>query len=189
MKLEPLKQWICDRCGQVVKSAEEGMVEWVLEKDETVLCYRAYGFHIIHHETSSPSGNCSMYRNHPKRADMHLHEFVGPKGLVLLCQFLDPSPGLDYKGAEVGDIREWLELVRRVQLPGGEDGRDLGLPVLGRHLRRVVSAQHGSVSGSERDRPSRLLYILAGESPEMSPRSTGGPRQSGKRGRRPTTEL
>ena len=66
MKLEPLEQWICDRCGQVIESPEQGMVEWLQEKDETVPYYRAYGFHIIHHDVYSPSApynNCHLYRD------------------------------------------------------------------------------------------------------------------------------
>ena len=126
MKLEPLNQWICDRCYQVIKSSEEGLVEWLMEKDEgTGIPLVAFGFRITHHAMSSPSaphGNCRLYRD--RGCDAHLREFVGSEGLAMLTHFLDPGPGeRDYKGPEVRSVREWLELFRRIQLPGYEEAR------------------------------------------------------------------
>ncbi|MDH5468489.1 MAG: hypothetical protein OEY25_13820, partial [Candidatus Aminicenantes bacterium] len=45
--LEPLKQWICDSCGQVIKTPEDGYVEWLVESEETSFSFQ-YGFKIIH---------------------------------------------------------------------------------------------------------------------------------------------
>ena len=46
MKLEPLTQWICDRCGQVVKSPEDDLLCWLHKTREGE--FKAHGFLIVH---------------------------------------------------------------------------------------------------------------------------------------------
>ena len=46
VKLEPLTQWICDRCGQVVKSPEDDLLCWLHKTREGE--FKAHGFLIVH---------------------------------------------------------------------------------------------------------------------------------------------
>ena len=34
--LEPLKQFICDKCGETIKSPRDGWVEWLEQGDDTM---------------------------------------------------------------------------------------------------------------------------------------------------------
>ena len=119
MEHQPPTQWICDRCRQVIESPEQGMVEWLQEVDESVPSVRAYGLRIIHHDQYSPSAphnTCRLHRG--EFCDMPLHDLVGPKGLQLLLEFLDPQPAAKYRGPQVRDLREWVNLVKRIHLRG-----------------------------------------------------------------------
>jgi hypothetical protein len=52
IKLKPLEQFICDYCGYVINSIEDGWVEWLTEITEDG--FREHGFKIVHHAPSSP---------------------------------------------------------------------------------------------------------------------------------------
>ena len=126
MKLEPSREWVCDSCYRVIKSAEDGAVEWLKDKDKDAGHYKAHGFKIIHNEISSPGhpcNTCSIYRSLPGKCEAALKEFVGTDGLVTLFHFLDPNPDLEYRGPAVREVRELLEFARRVQLPRYEEAR------------------------------------------------------------------
>ena len=126
MKLRPLKQWICDFCGEVIASPVDGWLEWLDDAD-----HRAHEFKIVHHFPASPqretrSNGCYHYSKHPDRADMHLDSFLGADGLAYLLSFID----IGYKeipshreGPRVRSTREWAELFRRLQLPYYEEAR------------------------------------------------------------------
>lgn len=115
MKLTPLKQWVCDRCREVIDSAEDGFMEWITDAE-----HKAHGFRIVHNHD-----RCFHYTDHMARADNHLEEYVGASGLIVMLAFLDPGPLLarKYKGPEVRDVRDWVEIVRRLHLPYYEEAR------------------------------------------------------------------
>jgi hypothetical protein len=124
MNLEPLKQWICDHCHEVIDRPEAGYLEWLY--DET---NHLYDFRLVHHLPASPlrkPGNegCYKYRNQPRCQHQHLARFLGPDGLVQLLGFLDISPrDTEEHGPEVRSTRELSELIRRLHLPHYEEAR------------------------------------------------------------------
>jgi hypothetical protein len=118
--LEPLKQWICDSCGQVIKSPEDGYVEWLVETEETMFSAQ-YGFKIIH------SGEeCTCYPQEDiSLNDAPLEFFLGGKGYLNLLSFLDIGPLLmkEYKGPRVKYLREFVEFIKRLTVPYYEEAR------------------------------------------------------------------
>ncbi len=124
VKLEPLKQWQCDSCGELIESPKDGWLEWLSDED-----HLAYGFKIVHHLPASPykdrrEEGCYHYDRHTRRMDTHLDEFLGEDGLAHLLMFLDVGVvDPDSKGPWVRDIREFVELTRRLATPYYEEAR------------------------------------------------------------------
>lgn len=123
--LKPLQQWFCDECGEIIESPDKGYIEWLANDD-----HKAHGFRIVHHATASPrhpDGDCYAYTNEIGRSDLSLDCFLGNVGLIRLLGFVDVgryhSP--DYRGPEVVDLREFVELFRRLWLPYYEEARFL----------------------------------------------------------------
>ncbi len=118
--LEPLKQWICDSCGQLIKCPEDGYVEWLVEGDDTPSNLQ-FGFKIIH-----AGEECSCYSEEDiSLNDAPLELFMKDKGLVYLLSFLDVGPLLmrTYKGPRVKNVREFVEFMRRLTVPYYEEAR------------------------------------------------------------------
>ena len=49
--LEPLKQWVCDTCGEIINSSSEGYVEWLTDDSSPL---KSNGFRIVHQAYYSP---------------------------------------------------------------------------------------------------------------------------------------
>ncbi len=126
---EPLRQWICDACGEPIRNANEGYVEWLTEGDDSGRI--AHGFRIVHNAGFSPrrksGGDCYKYSSYSGRADLPLRDFLKHEGVALLLTFLDLGPIHDPSGGthRVKNMREYVELFRRVQLPYYEEARQL----------------------------------------------------------------
>ena len=121
--LKPLRQWICDQCGEIINSAETGTVEWICEAHS-----KNKGFRIVHHRSSSPdaeSSDCYHHTRHPGRRFLHLSSFLGAQGLILLYSFLDRGKLHDpvSVGPHISDIREFVEFMRRLTIPYYEEAR------------------------------------------------------------------
>ena len=119
--LEPLKQFICDKCGGLIKSPRDGWVEWLEQGDDTMYNSQ-YGFKIVH---ANPK--CYFYPapEYPGSNSTPLTHFTGEGGYIWLLCFLDLGPLLmkNYKGSRVKDMREFVELMRRLTLPYYEEVR------------------------------------------------------------------
>jgi hypothetical protein len=130
MKLQPLKQWICDSCGRVIAEPEHGCLEWLSWLSEQSKVHNN-GFKIVHHHEHSPrkpSGSCYCYDTPPQgklKMDFPLSEFIGTPGIIHLLTFIDRGPFLEepFQGPHVEDLREWTELFRRITLPFYEEAR------------------------------------------------------------------
>ncbi len=125
MKLEPLQQWICDECGELIDGAEQGWLEWLSLMDKP-----AWGFRIVHHISFSPSlprgphEGCYGYGSALERKDNHLNIFVGIDGLSKLLYFVDygqVDPG--DSGPHFKSAHEFAEIFRRLQIPYYEEAR------------------------------------------------------------------
>lgn len=115
MSLKPLKQWICDKCGNVIESPNEGWLEWLTAPDTLIYS----DFKIVHHSAASPykskNGDCYHYSNHIGRSDMHLSHFLGTDGMARMSTWTY-SHG-------VKSLEEWAETFRRLHVPYYEEAR------------------------------------------------------------------
>jgi hypothetical protein len=57
MKLKPLEEFLCDSCGEVIRTLAEGWLEWL----EDPASLKDYDFRIVHHSLSSPRGPGGCY--------------------------------------------------------------------------------------------------------------------------------
>lgn len=93
--------WICDTCGQPIKSVMDGWVEWISRFDEISTTFVEHGLRLVHH--------CSVSGRHPGCQydgkachvegelikDVPLHRFVGDDGLMLLLgEIADEDRGI-----------------------------------------------------------------------------------------------
>ena len=121
--LIPLKQWICDTCAEVIESPEHGWLEW--RQDENG---KASDFNIVHHIEHSPrklgGGDCYPFRG----LSSHLDRYVGENGLPHLLCLLDEDIHINLVNEhdsypDVKYIKQWMELVRRLQVQYYEEAR------------------------------------------------------------------
>lgn len=119
MKLDPLTQFVCDTCGDVIESPKEGWLEWLSSAGKG-----AHGFRIVHHVGTS-GNRCARYGDRSDVADGHLGWFTGERAMPELLRFIDVGPLLEdeYRGPRVKDLREWVELTRRLTIPHYEEAR------------------------------------------------------------------
>jgi hypothetical protein len=121
MRLKPLEQFVCDTCGEVIESPDEGYIEWVDDK-------KAVNFNIVHHSLHSPlkpSRSCYQHENAYGRSDTALRDFLGAHGIVEMLSFIDVGDyhQRDYRGPTASDLREWTEVARRLFIPHYEEAR------------------------------------------------------------------
>ncbi len=112
--LEPLNQWYCDSCGEMIETADDGWLEWYHERDEH---FNNKGFRIVHHDSSCMYDTDVMFQQGKSTSDMHLNSFVGADGLVNLLS------KIQYKS--VKDEAELVEVIRRLHVPYYEEARKL----------------------------------------------------------------
>ena len=132
MKLEPLKQWICDECGEVIEKPEDGWIEWITDSKNDM---KVSGFRIVHHSTKSPirkkhgeprGPSCYGYDGDVGRSDLPLKDMVGQLGMARMLSMLDVGVILDPEAEgkmRVGDMRSWTETFRRLFMPYYEEAR------------------------------------------------------------------
>lgn len=129
--LRPLTQFYCDTCGEIINSPEEGWIEWISKYDEETHSYNTHSFRIVHHYAHSPiayetNAGCYQHDGEICRHDSHLHHFLSEDyKMANILKFLDIGPihDPDYKGTSLTDIREYVEIVRRLTIPHYEEAR------------------------------------------------------------------
>ena len=108
-----LGPWICDKCGKDV-TVEGAVVVWASTPDGLG------DFRIVHKKVCDPGKITHVYST-------ALARFMGPGGLSRLLSYLSEGPVLtasgSSEGSRVADVDEFVELIRRVQLPGYEQAR------------------------------------------------------------------
>jgi len=121
--LKPLQEWICDSCGEVISSPKEGYLEWLSDDD-----HKAYDFVMVHHAIHSPkrSGkDCYLHAHSPRSSSSSLDNYTGPNAQAYLYRFLDFGEyhDPDNTGPKLKDIREFVNLMRRLTIPYYEEAR------------------------------------------------------------------
>jgi hypothetical protein len=122
--IKPLEQFICDRCGELIRSKQEGWIEWISKSNPR----RAHDFKIVHHKMYSPlktENGCYFHTKAEGRQDYHLHQFANDSVISNLLAFIDDGPLIspNFSGPYVSDLREWTELTKRLTLPFYEEAR------------------------------------------------------------------
>lgn len=112
--LKPLKQWICDSCGKLIESPEDGYVIW--EQDSE---FHNRGYRIIHKKRECNNERFPLSSS--------LSSFLGLDGLNILLSHL--SLGTIKKNIceesfnQIVDFDEFVDFFRRVQIPFYEEAR------------------------------------------------------------------
>lgn len=101
--LIPLKEWICDVCGDVITD----QYDW-LEWEETPLTGKAKDFRIVHHK-------CKRSGKDTNLNDLYIHRVVGVEGLAILLNILENS--------DPSKVSELTEIIRRLHFPYYEEAR------------------------------------------------------------------
>lgn len=117
--MEPLKQWVCDVCGKIIETPDDGYVVWGENAEGKIDKIR-----ILH--KNNHVGNCKVGCDHDRRYSMSLplESFLGDEGKVHFLSMIDPGPDFreDYR-EHIADKRLLLETFRRLQLPYYEEAR------------------------------------------------------------------
>lgn len=135
--LQPLEQWVCDTCGEVIRSAKEGWLEYLRDLGDATP--RVHSFRIVHHAAYSPrrpadlprgaraglDERCSVHDKAAGRQDDHLERYLGSAGLTRLLVELDWGPlhDPDERRGVGGSPRELVEVIRRLHVPHYEEAR------------------------------------------------------------------
>ena len=111
--LKPLEEWICDVCGQVIESEEEGYLIWK-RNDKS----KAGSFKIIHHVKCDLDDHGSS---------LPLDSVTGSAGLSRLLAFWTTGPLqtrlFDADHDDIADSSELVDLIRRLHVPYYEEAR------------------------------------------------------------------
>lgn len=134
-------QWICDTCGSLIQSPEDGFVELILDDDSKIV-----GATVVHrlvkspYKDSKPSKGCYFGTG----VDYELAHLVGPDGLSLLLNFLAPNEhGKRQVLQELhpNHVSEWVTLIRRLHIPHYDESRSA--------VTQAISRSGGEVNGND----------------------------------------
>lgn len=113
--------WKCDTCGQKIKNAGEGWLEWIGRYDDLSESIINRDIHIVHHALYSPykdtGGDCffnkkvEFKRDKSTPAGSHLDTFLGNDGLTQLLEML----GDDFQPRD-----KLLEIIMRLHVDNYE---------------------------------------------------------------------
>lgn len=112
LKLIPKEQWICDNCGEVIKSSNQGWLEWYKENGDNTT---VKGFRIVHHDKKCMYNDRELYLQGKSTGDMHLDYFLGVDGLNVLLDFFDEN--------RPEDNTELTEIIRRLHVDYYEEAK------------------------------------------------------------------
>lgn len=128
--LEPLSEYICDNCNEIINNPSEGILEWVSERSDNK-SFVNRDFKILHHNAHSPirdqnGRGCTIHRDTRGLSDVGLNELLNENsGMSYLLTLIDPGaihlP--NYENILVNNVRVYIDLVRRLTIPNYENAR------------------------------------------------------------------
>ncbi|MDZ7799986.1 MAG: hypothetical protein U5K81_04210 [Trueperaceae bacterium] len=152
-RLEPLHQFICDTCGQVIENPDQGYVEWFVDPHSPP---DHHGFSIVHHAPYSPrresDRDCYIGR---ATGSLPLPRFLGQDGAAQRLAFLDLGPHHDpdrRNSPQARDLREYVEFLRRLTIPYYEEAR--------LHWHVLQSQDYAGINETAIFEASELLRII-----------------------------
>jgi hypothetical protein len=116
--IQPPARWLCDTCGEQVTDPAGALVVWrVADRDGGGHAFR--DFKIVHKGPCDPESQAGYVMS------LEVDRFTGPDGLTMLLSWLSIGPlkGGGYPRVAPEDLDAYVDLVRRVQLPGYEEAR------------------------------------------------------------------
>ena len=116
MRLIPLKQWLCDSCGEVIEDPEDGWFEWHSAKDYTISNFR-----IVHHRLSCMYNEAALKEQGIMVADHHLSVVIGSRGLAYWLFAIELSE--TGKASKIKNLVELVGILRRLHIPYWEEAR------------------------------------------------------------------
>ena len=116
MKLTPLKQWICDSCGEIIEKPEEGWFEWYEDKKTSL----GTGFRIVHHRNSCMYDDSMLNHQGKTTLDLNLKDVIGTDGLANSLFRIELSEKDIYT---LADLKGFIEILRRLHIPYWEEAR------------------------------------------------------------------
>jgi len=111
MLLEPLQQWICDTCKQIIENVDEGWLEWY----DDVNTFEVGGYRIVHYDPKCQYDVDKLDYRNKSVADVPLKDAFGSDGLVMLLSH--------YEHMKVADPKEITDIIRRLHVPYYEEAR------------------------------------------------------------------
>jgi len=114
--------WLCDRCGKPIRSAKDGVLEWV---DGGIGSWKGRRIFVVHHKLASPlkdkrgRDGCYISQGEQTEAGIttswgHLDTFLGADGLMQMLAMI---------GDNEAPAEELLEIIQRLHLPRYEAAR------------------------------------------------------------------
>lgn len=115
--------WVCDKCGERIRTAQHGVVEWVSVHQQNH--WEGRRMFIVHHLSASPltkqrgDDGCYLSQAEQRRTGtttdwVHLDELLGPDGLMQMLEMIADN--------EV-PVQDILETIQRLHLPRYERAR------------------------------------------------------------------
>lgn len=114
--------WICDKCGELITSVEDGWVQWLSIQGEDG--YHSEGLQLVHSSRAAKHENRNrciydaqvVWREKDATtADSQLRDFIGPNGLMQLLSFID--------NRRFKNRSEVVEMIKRIYIPGYDQVR------------------------------------------------------------------
>ena len=118
MRLIPLKQWICDSCGEVIEKPKDGWFEWYSD----TRTHLETGFRIVHSRESCMYDDRTLREQHRSPLDQQLPVVLGSSGLGYLLFMLELTEKKKVV-RKIASVSEFVEMIRRLHLPYWEEAR------------------------------------------------------------------
>jgi len=117
MKLEPLKQFICDSCGELINKPEDGWWEYLSDTETNLVS----GFQIVHAGGPCYYDEQALGQQNKMVGGMPLDHVLGSGFFGHMLNWLELSE--TKKIEERIEITDFTEIMRRLYLPYWEEAR------------------------------------------------------------------
>lgn len=106
-----ISSWKCDKCGEIIAKAEDGIIDWKQKIINYNLEKSCYGIRIVHQNCLYNDNNYDDYTI----SDMPIQKFLGHDGLMDLLAMLSDNL--------FSNNKEILEIIKRLHINGYEQAR------------------------------------------------------------------
>lgn len=105
-QLQPLEEWICDVCGDIISNAHDSWLEW----QQDVVIKKDTDFRLVHPTCKKSSKDPNFILR-----DLYISRVTGKDGLSKLINILETG--------SIENIKDFTEIIRRLHLPYYESAR------------------------------------------------------------------